>query len=86
LRKTIRRIFMLKRWAVARKYTLLELRARIMLGSAAVDAGDTETAWRDGMATARRFFAGDYPPIRLYARCRVFTRWNARRHGFARPC
>jgi tetratricopeptide (TPR) repeat protein len=53
--------------AVARKYTLLELRARIMLGSAAVDAGDTETAWRDGMATARRFFAGDYPPIRLYA-------------------
>jgi tetratricopeptide (TPR) repeat protein len=53
--------------AEERKYTLLELRARIMLGAAAVDAGDTETAWRIGMATASRFFAGDYPPIRLYA-------------------
>jgi tetratricopeptide (TPR) repeat protein len=53
--------------AEERKYALLELRARIMLGAAAVDAGDTEDAWRDGMATARRFFEGDYPPIRLYA-------------------
>ncbi|MGD0891994.1 MAG: CHAT domain-containing protein [Terracidiphilus sp.] len=49
------------------KYALLELRARIMLGSAAVDTGDTEAAWRDGMATVKRFYSGDYPPIRLYA-------------------
>jgi tetratricopeptide (TPR) repeat protein len=56
-----------ERLAEERKYALLELRARIMLGAAAVDAGDTETAWRDGMATVRRFYSGDYPPIRLYA-------------------
>jgi tetratricopeptide (TPR) repeat protein len=56
-----------ERLAEERKYALLELRARIMLGSAAVDTGDTEAAWRDGMATVRRYYSGDYPPIRLYA-------------------
>ena len=53
--------------AAERRYALLELRARIMLGGAAEDAGDTETAWRDEMATVQRFYAGDFPPIRLYA-------------------
>jgi tetratricopeptide (TPR) repeat protein len=53
--------------AEARKYALLELRARIMLGAAAEDAGDSESAWRNGMATVKRFYSGDYPPIRLYA-------------------
>jgi tetratricopeptide (TPR) repeat protein len=53
--------------AEERKYALLELRARIMLGSAAVDTGDAEAAWRDGMATVERFYSGDYPAIRLYA-------------------
>jgi len=53
--------------AAERKYALLELRARIMIGSAAVDAGDTEAAWRAGLATIQQFYSGDYPPIRLYA-------------------
>jgi tetratricopeptide (TPR) repeat protein len=50
-----------------RHYALLELRARNLLGAAAVDAGDTEAAWRDYLATVRRFYAGDYPAVRLYA-------------------
>jgi CHAT domain-containing protein/tetratricopeptide (TPR) repeat protein len=48
-------------------YTLLELRARNLLGSPAVDTGDTEAAWRVYLPTVRRFYSGDYPPIRLYA-------------------
>ena len=48
-------------------YTLLELRARNLLGSPAVDAGDTEAAWRIYLPTVRRFYSGDYPPMRLYA-------------------
>jgi tetratricopeptide (TPR) repeat protein len=48
-------------------YTLLELRARNLLGSPAVDAGDTEAAWRVYLPTVRRFYSGDYPPFRLYA-------------------
>ncbi len=48
-------------------YTLLELRARNLLGSPAVDTGDTEAAWRIYLPTVRRFYSGDYPPIRLYA-------------------
>jgi tetratricopeptide (TPR) repeat protein len=47
-------------------YTLLELRARNLLGAAAVDAGDTEAAWRDYLPTVRRFYGGDYPAWRLY--------------------
>jgi tetratricopeptide (TPR) repeat protein len=49
-----------------RHYALLELRARNMLGSAAVDALDSESAWRDYLATVRRFYSGDYPAFRLY--------------------
>jgi tetratricopeptide (TPR) repeat protein len=48
-------------------YTLLELRARNLLGSPAVDTGDTEAAWRIYLPTVHRFYSGDYPPIRLYA-------------------
>ena len=50
-----------------RHYALLELRARNILGWAAVDAHDSESAWRDYLATVRRFYSGDYPAIRLYA-------------------
>jgi tetratricopeptide (TPR) repeat protein len=50
-----------------RHYALLELRARNMLGSAAVDARDSESAWRDYLSTVRRFYSGDYPAIRLYS-------------------
>jgi len=50
-----------------RHYALLELRARNLLGSAAVDARDSESAWRDYMATERRFYSGDFPAFRLYA-------------------
>ena len=48
-------------------YPLLELRARNLLGSPAVDTGDTEAAWRIYLTTVRRFYSGDYPPFRLYA-------------------
>ena len=50
-----------------RHYTLLELRARNLLGGPAVDAGDYETAWRICLPTVRRFYSGDYPAMRLYA-------------------
>ncbi|MGA9668880.1 MAG: CHAT domain-containing protein [Terracidiphilus sp.] len=50
-----------------RHYALLELRARNLLGSAAVDARDSESAWHDYLATVRRFYSGDYPAIRLYS-------------------
>ncbi|MGA3046253.1 MAG: CHAT domain-containing protein [Terracidiphilus sp.] len=49
-----------------RHYALLELRARNVLGSAAVDARDSESAWRDYLATVRKFYSGDYPAMRLY--------------------
>jgi len=49
-----------------RHYTLLELRARNLLGGAAVDTGDTETAWRIYLPTVRKFYTGDYPAYRLY--------------------
>jgi tetratricopeptide (TPR) repeat protein len=52
--------------AYDRRYTLLELRARILLGAAAVDSGDAEASWRIYLPTVRRFYTGDYPPIRLY--------------------
>jgi tetratricopeptide (TPR) repeat protein len=54
-------------WAHDAGYTLLELRARNLLGSPAVDTGDTEAAWRAYLPTVRRFYSGDYPPFRLYA-------------------
>ena len=50
-----------------RHYTLLELRARNMLGAAAVDSGDVESTWRIYLGTVHRFLSGDYPPVRLYA-------------------
>lgn len=49
-----------------RHYTLLELRARNLLGSAAVDSGDAEAAWRAYLPTVRMFYTGDYPAFRLY--------------------
>ncbi len=50
-----------------RHYTLLELRARNLLGAAAVDSGDVESTWRIYLATVHRFLSGDYPAVRLYA-------------------
>jgi tetratricopeptide (TPR) repeat protein len=52
---------------LARKYhyTLVELRARNMIGSAAVDAGNDETAWRVYSPVVRDFYAADLPPVRL---------------------
>jgi tetratricopeptide (TPR) repeat protein len=52
--------------AQARGYGILEMRARNLLGAAAVDAGDTEAAWRIYLPTVHKFYAGDYPPGRLY--------------------
>jgi len=47
-------------------YALLDMRARNILGGAAVESGDTEDAWRIYLGTVRMFFAGDYPPFRVY--------------------
>jgi CHAT domain-containing protein len=47
-------------------YTLVELRARNLIGAAAVDAGNTETAWRIYSPVVRDFYAADLPPMRLY--------------------
>jgi len=49
-----------------RHYTLLELRARNMLGAAAVDSGDVENSWQIYLGTVQRFLSGDYPAMRLY--------------------
>jgi CHAT domain-containing protein/tetratricopeptide (TPR) repeat protein len=49
-----------------RRYTMLELRARNLLGAAAVDSGDAESAWRMYLPTVRMFYSGDYPAYRLY--------------------
>jgi len=48
------------------RYALLELRARNLLGEAAVDWGDTENAWRIYLPTVRKFYGGDYPAFRLF--------------------
>ncbi len=48
-----------------RHYALEELRTRNMRGGAAIDAGDSEAAWRDYLATIHEFYAGDYPALRL---------------------
>jgi tetratricopeptide (TPR) repeat protein len=53
--------------AIAQRYVLLELRARNALASAAVESGDTETAWRLCMTPLRKFYEGDYPPLRAAA-------------------
>ncbi len=50
--------------AQAHHYVLLELRARNALGSAAIESGDTEAAWRTSIENLRRFYEGDYPPFR----------------------
>lgn len=49
-----------------RRYILLELRARNMLGAAAVDSADVEASWRTYLPTVRMFYDGDYPALRLY--------------------
>jgi len=54
------------RLAQEHHYALLEMRARNMLGSAAVESGDTEDAWRIYLATMSSFYAGDYPPFRAF--------------------
>jgi CHAT domain-containing protein/predicted Zn-dependent protease len=54
------------RLAQEHHYALLEMRARNMLGGAAVESGDTEDAWRIYLATIRGFYAGDYPPFRAF--------------------
>jgi len=54
------------RLAQEHHYALLEMRARNMLGGAAVESGDTEDAWRIYLATIRSFYAGDYPPFRAF--------------------
>jgi tetratricopeptide (TPR) repeat protein len=49
-----------------RHYALLELRARNLLGAAAVDSGDVESTWRIYLGTVRKFLSGDFPAVRLY--------------------
>jgi tetratricopeptide (TPR) repeat protein len=49
-----------------RGYAMVEIRAMNLLGAAAVDSGDSEAAWRTYLPTIRRFYTGDFPPIRLY--------------------
>jgi tetratricopeptide (TPR) repeat protein len=49
-----------------RAYSMLEIRARNLLGAPAVDSGDSEAAWRIYLSTIRMFYAGDFPPMRLY--------------------
>jgi CHAT domain-containing protein len=52
---------------LARKYhyTLVELRARNLVASAEIDAGNAETAWHVYSSVVRDFYAADLPPIRL---------------------
>jgi len=52
---------------LARKYhyKLVELRARNLKASSAVDAGNTEAAWRGYSLVVRDFYAADLPPVRL---------------------
>jgi len=49
-----------------RGYSMLEIRARNLLGAAAVDSGDSEAAWQVYLPTLREFYSGDFPPMRLY--------------------
>ena len=47
-------------------YLLLDMRARNILGGAAVESGDSEDAWRIFLATERIFYMGDFPSFRAY--------------------
>jgi hypothetical protein len=47
-------------------YPLVELRARNLIAAAAVDAGNTEMAWRVYLPVVREFYAADLPAIRVY--------------------
>lgn len=49
-----------------RGYRILEIRGAGLLGLDVVDTGDAERAWRIYLPTIRLFYAGDYPPFRLY--------------------
>lgn len=49
-----------------RHYLLLQMRARNILGGAALESGDAESAWKNYLGTVRMYFGGDYPPFRLY--------------------
>jgi tetratricopeptide (TPR) repeat protein len=53
---------------LARKYhyKLVELRARNLIAGAAVDAGNSETAWRIYSPVVREFYEADLPPVRLF--------------------
>jgi len=46
-------------------YTLVELRARNLVASAAVSAGDAESGWRLYLPVIRDFYAADLPAVRL---------------------
>lgn len=50
--------------AQAHRYVLLELRAETLSSGIAVESGDTENAWRILVDVLRRFYQGDYPPLR----------------------
>ncbi len=54
------------RLAQDHRYSLLELRVRTMQLGGAVESGDSEEAWQVDLATIRRFYAGDYPALRIY--------------------
>jgi CHAT domain-containing protein/tetratricopeptide (TPR) repeat protein len=47
-------------------YAILAMRARNMMGGAAVESGDTEDAWRIYETTIHGFYGGDFPPFRAY--------------------
>jgi CHAT domain-containing protein/tetratricopeptide (TPR) repeat protein len=55
-----------ERLAKGADYSLLDMRARNVLGGAAIESGDTERAWRTFVGTERLFLAGDYPVFRGY--------------------
>lgn len=50
--------------AQTHRYVLLELRAETLSSGIAVESGDTENAWRILVDVLRRFYQGDYPPLR----------------------
>jgi len=47
-------------------YAILAMRARNMMGGAAVESGDSEDAWRIYETTIHGFYDGDFPPFRAY--------------------
>ena len=51
--------------AIRYHYPLLELRAMNMRAALALEAGDSETAWRLYIETIRWFYQGDYPAFRI---------------------